>query len=240
MFLADDSMPIRSLLLSALRALGWMRVINRVALLWYGAIKKWAQWRGTEAIDAIYNPRFFKLETEMTAPTAAAVVECLLAEFRPASVADVGCGTGVYLREFAERGMEIRGYDGSRHAIDAAEIAAEKIVHGDLTEPLRATERFDLVICFEVAEHLPAKRAQRFVENLTSLGETVAFSAAKPGQGGADHCNEQPSEYWIGHFARRGFTWNSPRTERLRTELRRRRCVWWLGENLLVFEKVQG
>jgi hypothetical protein len=60
----------------------------------------------------------------------------------------------------------------------------------------------------EVAEHLPARTADRYVRLLTSLSSVIVFSAAPPGQGGrtgTDHINEQPPLYWITKFDRCGF-----------------------------------
>ena len=67
---------------------------------------------------------------------------------------------------------------------------------------------FDLVISMEVAEHLPAKTADRYVTLLTSLSSVIVVTAAPPGQGGragTDHINEQPPFYWMAKFDQRGF-----------------------------------
>ena len=57
----------------------------------------------------------------------------------------------------------------------------------------------------EVAEHLPAMVADRYVDLLTHLSQVIVFTAAPPGQGGDDHVNEQPPSYWISKFQQRGF-----------------------------------
>ena len=64
---------------------------------------------------------------------------------------------------------------------------------------------FDLVWCFEVAEHIHPKFVDIFVNNLTRHSKVVALSAAPPGQGGEGHFNEQPKSYWEKKFADRGY-----------------------------------
>jgi hypothetical protein len=63
----------------------------------------------------------------------------------------------------------------------------------------------DLAICLEVAEHIPEEMSDRLIKMLTSLAPVVYFSAAIPGQGGANHMNEQWPDYWLAKFADRGF-----------------------------------
>lgn len=60
----------------------------------------------------------------------------------------------------------------------------------DVGAPIELHRRFDLVLCLEVAEHLPASAADTLVRSLTGLGNVIAFSAAIPFQGGANHVNE--------------------------------------------------
>jgi hypothetical protein len=60
----------------------------------------------------------------------------------------------------------------------------------------------------EVAEHLPARTADRYVKLLSSLSSILVFTAAPPGQGGrtaTDHINEQPPWYWMTKYKQLGF-----------------------------------
>ena len=65
-------------------------------------------------------------------------------------------------------------------------------------------QRFDLALCLEVAEHLPASSAPVLIESLVSAAPVVLFSAAVPEQGGVHHINEQWPSYWEKLFAERG------------------------------------
>jgi hypothetical protein len=81
----------------------------------------------------------------------------------------------------------------------------ELIRQHDLRYPLDLNHGFDLVWCFEVAEHIHPKFVETFVDNLTRHSKLVAMSAAPPGQGGEGHFNEQPQSYWEQKFAARGY-----------------------------------
>ena len=60
--------------------------------------------------------------------------------------------------------------------------------------------RFDVAICLEVAEHLPAQAAELLVKSLTMHADKIIFSAACPGQEGQGHINCQWPSYWQALF----------------------------------------
>jgi hypothetical protein len=70
------------------------------------------------------------------------------------------------------------------------------------------------------------------VESLTRHGELIVFSAAVPGQFGADHLNEQWPSYWAGLFAARGFRVFDVVRPRIWTDPH---IAWWYRQNVLVF-----
>jgi SAM-dependent methyltransferase len=134
------------------------------------------------------------------------VVPLVMDIVRPKSVVDVGCGLGTWLTVFEENGIkEITGVDGEYVDRSQLHISSDNFIAADLVQPFRLPKKFDLVISLEVAEHLPESAAETFVQTLTSLGDTVLFSAAVPGQGGQNHLNEQWPEYWNDKFEQYGF-----------------------------------
>jgi SAM-dependent methyltransferase len=170
--------------------------------------------------------------------SADVIVPLLLELTRPTSVIDVGCGVGTWLSVFRRLGVaDIFGVDGPHVDVAALEIPPTSFRSVDLRQPLSLERTFDLVLCLEVAEHLPAESAAAFVDSLTRLGSVVAFSAAIPYQGGVGHVNEQWPAYWIGLFEEREFVvldalrprlWDNPHVE------------WWYAQNILVFVSQKG
>ena len=132
------------------------------------------------------------------------ILDLTIELFHPHSVLDVGCGTGISLDYFKRKGITVRGLEGSTLAISKARNASLITLH-DLDTPIDLGEKFDLVWCFEVAEHIHPNYVSTFLDTLTRHGDQVLLSAAQPGQGGMGHLNEQLPGYWIERMEARGF-----------------------------------
>jgi SAM-dependent methyltransferase len=186
----------------------------------------------------IYDKRFFENTIKFEGPSAKAVTALLIKHFHPKSVIDIGCGAGIYLREFENCGVEVEGYDGSPAAA-AGSLVGDKIKVHDLTVPLVLDRRFDLVLCIEVAEHLEKEFADVLVDTLCSLGDVLVFTAATPGQGpeSIGHINEQPHQYWIDKFSEKGMIYNPSLTDTVRAEMIQEDVVWWVSKNVMIFQR---
>jgi hypothetical protein len=152
-----------------------------------------------------YTSDYYSIRQAAADASARRVARIVMDLVQPGSVVDVGCATGTWLRAFIDLGVErARGVDGP--FVDRGELQfdPELFTIHDLTEPI-ALERHDLAVSLEVAEHLPAARADGFVADLVKAAPLVLFSAAVPGQGGAMHVNEQWPQYWIERFAAHGY-----------------------------------
>jgi SAM-dependent methyltransferase len=152
-----------------------------------------------------YGPDFYRFLATFAVRSAERIVPKLADALPIRSVVDFGCGQGAWLSIWAKAGASVLGVDGpyvdqSRLLIDPANFHP-----ADLAEPIELGRKFDLVQSLEVAEHLSAGHAERFVDTLTSHGSRVLFSAAVPGQGGENHINEQPLGYWRAFFRERGY-----------------------------------
>lgn len=158
------------------------------------------------------------------------VLNWVIATFRPNSVLDLGCGTGKSLDYFLDAGIDAVGVEGSQLAISKAK-SSERILRRDMREPLWLNRRFELVWCFEVLEHLPEKFADQLVQSMTIHSDVVLVSAARPGQGGEGHFNEQPPDYWIKKFAEKSYVLLEPETHHVRNL-----DSHW-GPNLMVFKR---
>ena len=183
----------------------------------------------------LYNRRYWATGDPLKRPLYHALADALYDELGPTSAVDVGCGTGIILSRLAERGVNVRGVEGSRAAIQASSVA-DRIEHHDLMLGMPELGRFDVCLCVEVAEHLPAGSGPRLVDGLTRLSDVIVFTAATPGQAGMAHLNERPHDYWVERFAERGFD-QSPLRERLATAIAVVPDAPWVQKNLHVFER---
>ena len=183
--------------------------------------------------EKTYTDSFYSL-VDATAVGSADVVTGLMVELmHPASVVDVGCGTGAWLVAFQRRGVaDVFGVDGDWVKPEKLLISPNEFLSYDLTKRLQLNRRFDLAISLEVGEHLPASSAQTLVQSLVALSDVVLFSAAVPDQGGYHHVNEQWPEYWAKLFSLNGYVpvdyirnkvWDDPRV------------TWWYAQNILIY-----
>ncbi len=173
-------------------------------------------------------------ERDLTRDSARIVVPLVVALTHPSSVLDVGCGRGAWLSEFKAQGIQkIFGLDGDYLKPSTLLFPADCFRPIDLSGKFEIPAgRFDLAICLEVAEHLPAPNSRHLVRQLTSAAPQVLFSAAPPGQGGEGHINCQPLSYWRKIFEEFGFRMLDPVRPKLRDD---RRVAWWYRQNTVLF-----
>ncbi len=180
-----------------------------------------------------YNRQFFETRQDLARQSAERATAWLMELLAPRSVIDVGCGTAGWLGAFRRRGvLEILGLDGDWVPRDQLEIPANEFQVVDLHSSLEIALRFDLAICLEVAEHIPAPAGDALVRTLSAAAPVVLFSAAIPHQGGTGHINEQWPDYWIERFERSGMKpidcfrpqfWNDEQ------------MAWWYAQNAIFF-----
>jgi len=154
----------------------------------------------------LYDAGFFEGQRDDSLRSARGMVPLVLSIVRPRSVVDVGCGTGTWLSAFRENGIEdVIGIDGDYVDRERLLIPRDRFISRNLNEPLVLDRTFDLAVSLEVAEHLPASVADRFVKSLCGLAPVILFSAAVPEQSGPGHINEQWPWYWHRRFETNGF-----------------------------------
>ena len=187
--------------------------------------------------DIIFDREFFDKNLEWNLPIASKLVVILINYFHPSSVVDVGCGNAEFLAEFQKRGVLIKGYEGSHHAIDSSLVGKEFIEKFDLKNTIQDSRKYDLVLCLEVAEHIEKDYSLKLVENLTKLGGVILFTAAPPGQGGHFHMNEQPREFWVNLFSILEFSIDENLTEILKSGMKKKGILSWYSDNLMVFKR---
>ena len=180
--------------------------------------------------DEIYDEQYY---TGFLVPSIEKSYEVIAGSivkvFSPKSVVDVGCGRGQLLLELKKRGVVCRGFECSSVALKICRKNGLDVTKFDIeSDKLPKGVKADIVDSTEVAEHLPVRCADRFVEILCAIANNVVMTAAEPAhtweeiQWGHDHVNEQPKEYWIAKFADNGFKYN----EDISTQFRREWKEW--------------
>lgn len=220
-----------------IRATRVMYIINRLVTLIYSIKVSLYILFGKTDIEAIYNNRFFKRIDQLTAPSAKNVIRILYDEFKPRSVLDVGCGTGIYLSHFKEKGVSVLGVDASDAVLEKLKINRDEIIISDIRKGFKPPKKYNLCICLELAEHIPKSNSKALVEILTDSSDTIVFTAAPPGQGGQNHINEQKREFWIKLFWDCGFYYETAITNKIAQQFQHNHVLWYLEKNLFIFKK---
>lgn len=192
--------------------------------------------------DEIYDADYFaEIITPYMAKSCDTIAESIIDAFSPKSLVDVGCGNGLLLSALKRRGISCRGAEYSKAAIDACRLQGLDVIKFDLEHNMlpKHFQTSDVVTSTEVAEHLPEACADRFVDVLCAIADTVVLTAAEPlsHSFGTDHVNEQPKEYWIEKFESRGFKYNQDLSMRWRKHWKDRDVARFLCDTVMVFHK---
>jgi SAM-dependent methyltransferase len=132
------------------------------------------------------------------------VAEGLIRDFHPTSVLDAGCALGFLVETLRKRGVEADGFDISEFAISEVEGSiAPHCKVATLTDPIE--DRYHLITCIEVLEHLPPDQADAAVANLCSATDLIVMSSTPGDYGEPTHLNVMQPEAWAVKFAQNGF-----------------------------------
>jgi SAM-dependent methyltransferase len=189
--------------------------------------------------NELYCESYYDDVEQLVATSAPTLAESITRAFTAKRVVDVGCGTGALLEALRKRGCFCFGLEYSNAALKVCRSRGLDVRAFDLERDCleQKVGTFDVAVSTEVAEHLPKKCADRFVELLASLSPNIILTAAPPGQGGVDHVNEQPNEYWIDKFAVRGFQFDRKLTDDFRREWKEKKVASFYHKNVMVFHQ---
>ncbi len=186
-------------------------------------------------LTEIYNQTFYDAQIAGSLRSAKSILSYVFEIYKPNSVLDLGCGIGAWLLAASDLGAtQLTGMDGEW--VDPEKLLTKEIEFYPVNfeSDIQITNRYDLVISVEVAEHVSERRADAFVSSLCLASDVVLFGAAICGQGGENHINEQWQSYWADKFEAKGYLcldlirpemWNDVSIE------------WWYRQNTFLFVK---
>jgi len=142
-----------------------------------------------------YTDQFFKLRRKFNSRQIQ-IAQKIAKILDIKSVIDYGAGVGGFLQGFQKSGCSCLGieygYDNAKKYIPSD----LHIIKGDLTEFVDYG-KFDLTLCIEVIEHIPAKFEQMAIFNLLCSSNKYIILTTSEDKSGVNHVNCQPREYWI-------------------------------------------
>jgi len=150
-------------------------------------------------------------------------------------VIDIGCGEGSYTKYLNEHGIYCEGYDGNRYT----PVITNGLCHVADFSQEQHLGSYEWAMCLEVAEHIPAKYEDIFLDNLHRHNvDGIVISWSIPEFGGDGHVNPKPNSYVIDKFISMGYLYDENSTTILRYS-----CAeypnpcWWFGHTIFVFRK---
>jgi SAM-dependent methyltransferase len=197
------------------------------------------------SLAELYDRAFFRAygaANPIYAESCRLIAAEIYQRFRPQSVVDWGCGAGLHAAAISRLGAVAVGVDGVA-VDDDLRAPGLAVVIADLTSPIEpplVPDRYDLSLCLDVLEHIPAEHADRVLDNVCRDASLVILSCAPPHQGGHHHVNEQPRRYWVARMARRGWYYDRKETGAMEQTFlaMRDRLPWtWMFHNLCVYRR---
>lgn len=177
----------------------------------------------TRSIPNIYATDFYDEQQAGSVASARRILSILRERYDFDTVCDFGTGIGTWLKAAHELGkVALAGFDGPWAMQHPERFTEAAFFPVDLNDEIVVTDRFDLVISVEVAEHLDPARGPGFVRDLCRAGDVVLFGAALPRQPGDGHINCRPHSYWVDLFRQQGYVcldlfrprvWHDPAVE---------------------------
>lgn len=142
------------------------------------------------------------------------------------TILDFGCGIG-------EWGIGLPSYTGVDYNVPREKLLINQYIDHDLTHPFHKGHKANLILCLEVGEHIEERFAKTLVKSICDAAtDTILFSAAFPGQGGIDHCNEKWPSWWAKLFEEHGFY---PHTEIRDTLKSNPNIDIWYRNNIILY-----
>ncbi len=134
----------------------------------------------------------------------AGIADAIVRQISPHTVLDAGCAMGFLVEGLRERSVAAYGIDISEYAIQRVRDDLKPYCRvGSVLDPLPSS--YELIVCIEVLEHLPAQLGEIAIRNLCAATDDILFSSTPTDYREASHLNVQPVEYWAEHFALNGF-----------------------------------
>lgn len=163
----------------------------------------------------------------------------------PGGILDVGCGLGEIVNLANHMQIPAYGID----QLVTEDYEEQWFFHADLRSPFSLAEHVenlsmvDMVLCWEVAEHIPDESLTIFCDTLCNHlkrtdGSYLVFTAAHPGQTGTQHINARPATFWREQFFIRGLNYSPEKTLQVTLAwLNISSPKYWLPANLQIFTK---
>lgn len=205
-------------------------------------------------LDKVYSEKFFTGREWLKGRSGEMVRHFDLMYGTPKATLDVGAAIGDFTAAWLAQFPDVDAYalEGSESCVNKLVIPRERMIIADLRFPIDlpvdVPQKYDLVTCWEVAEHIEREYVVTFIQNLSKFVEDdgiLAMSICT--KAGRYHCTVEDIDWWYMIMRMGGFKHNGD--EELFRESAGKRYIdkggWdhragnirMLGDNMHIFEK---
>lgn len=131
--------------------------------------------------------------------------------FKPKKVLLCGCGAGQRVYTLERIGVQAYGFDKSKYIIDNCPFPIkQKLWVNDIVQSIEPEEEFDLVVCYDILEHLEYENLDKTLENVYKAGrKDYLFSIPFIGDPNLDadptHVIKESKSWWFNKLQSAGF-----------------------------------
>ena len=151
-------------------------------------------------------------------------------------VASFGDGPGEYKRLITEMN-QVKIYDAFDGAPYAEETTNNSVKYLDLSVPIYHLPIYDWIISIEVAEHIPKKYEQIYIDNLVRHAKKgIIISWAILNQEGLGHVNNQNFPYIEEQLRTRDFILDNHTTSQIKNST----TFGWVKRNIYSFKRIKA
>lgn len=133
-----------------------------------------------------------------------AYAERIQKEIHPRKTLDVGCAKGFFVEALRDRGIEAYGFDISDYAVSQVREDIRPYCR-TYSAVLPIQERYDLITCIEVLEHLDNTDIPAAVMHMCESSDDILFSSTPFDYEEESHVSVHPPGFWAQQFAYNGF-----------------------------------
>ncbi len=132
------------------------------------------------------------------------IAENIFQRIQPKTVLDAGCAWGFLVEKLRLRDIDTWGVDISEFAIANVHESIKPFCWvGSVADAF--PQKYDLIVCIEVLEHMSQKDAQKTIVNFCDSTEDILFSSSPYDYQETTHVNVHPPDVWAELFALNGF-----------------------------------
>jgi hypothetical protein len=156
----------------------------------------------------LYTSEFYETYKSISLEYADKLISVLLQYYQPKSVIDFGCGIATWLNVFNDKGIpkeSLYGIEGDWVKSAAKSLEGFNLILHDISKYKKFNIKTDLAMSLEVAEHVPEKSSDTFVDMITECSDTIMFGAAFKDQPGTGHINCKYPREWGELFKDKGY-----------------------------------